>query len=404
MKENIARAKLITPTPVQAGAIPPALLGKDVLGTAQTGTGKTLAFAVPILERLISSPTVGVSALVLIPTRELAMQVYDTFAHIGKGSRLSAVLVVGGLAESRQLDEIRRGAQIIIATPGRLNDYIKRHLVNLQNVKVLVLDEADRMVDMGFLPQMRSIMNALPKQRQTMCFSATLEKSVAHLVHDYLKNPVRVEIGSTQKPAEGITLRVYEVFREQKVALILHMLATEPGTFLIFTRTKYGADKLAKKIIRGGFNASVIHGGRSQSQRTAALHGFKEGKHRVLVATDIAARGIHVWGIAHVVNYDLPQAPEDFIHRVGRTGRMDESGIASTFVTPEDISEMRVIERMLGARIERLPLPKNLAAEPRSLHEEHAERQARGFGSFRSAGGPSARPNRRQERRRFHLR
>lgn len=402
LKENLTRARITSPTPVQEGAIPVALEGRDVLGTAQTGTGKTLAFALPILERLLKDEPVGIEALILVPTRELAMQVYDTFARVGKGTRIPGTLVVGGLAESRQLDEIRRGARIVIATPGRLDDYVKRNLVNLKTVKILVLDEADRMVDMGFLPQMRSIMNAVSKNRQTMCFSATLDRSVAHLVHEYLKNPARVEIGSTRRAAERVKLQVYEVFREQKVALLIHLLSHEPGTFLIFTRTKYGADKLARKILRAGFDAGVIHGGRSQSQRTAALQQFKQGTHRVLVATDIAARGIHVHGIAHVINFDLPQVPEDFIHRVGRTGRVEESGVASTFVTPEDIPEMRVIERVLGASIERMSVPQNLEAEPRSLHEEYAERKARGFASF--SKGPSPKSSARLKRKRFHYR
>ncbi len=405
LKENLKRARLTVPTPVQAGAIPVALEGKDVLGTAQTGTGKTAAFGLPILEKLMKTRGQGIEALVLVPTRELAMQVMETFARIGKGSGIRAVEVVGGFAESRQLESIRHGARLVVATPGRLDDYVKRKLVDLRGVKILVLDEADRMVDMGFLPQMRSIMNAIPKERQTMCFSATLEPSVARLVHEYLKNPVRVEIGSTTKPVERIKLQVYEVLREQKASLLSHMLTHEAGTFLVFTRTKYGADKLARKLQRAGFDAAVIHGGRSQSQRTAALHGFKQGKHRVLVATDIASRGIHVHGIAHVVNYDLPQVPEDFIHRVGRTGRVEASGVATTFVMPEDLRDMRLIERLLEARVERLPLPQGLAQEPRSLHEEYAESKARMLGGgFAGRSGPPARRNPRLQRRRFRYR
>ena len=404
LKENLARANLTVPTPVQAGAIPLALEGKDVLGTAQTGTGKTVAFALPILEKLISTKDPGVQALVLVPTRELAMQVMDTFARVGRGSGIRAVEVVGGLAESRQLESIRLGARLIVATPGRLEDYVRRNLVNLKTVKILVLDEADRMVDMGFLPQMRTIMNAMSRERQTMCFSATMEPSVAKLVREYLKNPVRVEIGSTTKPVERITLQAYQVFREQKTALLIHMLEHEEGKFLVFTRTKYGADKLARKLQKAGFDAMAIHGGRSQSQRTAALTGFKQGRHRILVATDIAARGIHVHGIAHVINYDLPQVPEDFIHRVGRTGRVEATGVATTFIMPEDMGDIRIIERMLGTPIPRLSLPEGLPSEPRSLHEEYAEKKARGFSSFRAAAGPSARPNRRLQRKRFRYR
>ncbi|OHA00857.1 MAG: hypothetical protein A3C11_03210 [Candidatus Sungbacteria bacterium RIFCSPHIGHO2_02_FULL_49_12] len=404
LKENLARARLTTPTPIQAEAIPVALDGKDVLGTAQTGTGKTVAFVLPILEKLMTSGGRGLEALVLLPTRELALQVLDVFARVGKGTGIRAVEIVGGLAESRQLESIRQGARLAVATPGRLDDYVRRHLVDLRGVKILVLDEADRMVDMGFLPQMRTIMNAMSRERQTMCFSATMEPSVARLVREYLKNPVRVEIGSTTKPVERITLQAYQVFREQKTALLIHMLGQEPGTFLVFTRTKYGADKLARKLQHAGFDAAVIHGGRSQSQRTAALHGFKQGRHRILVATDIAARGIHVHGIAQVINYDLPQVPEDFIHRVGRTGRVEATGTATTFIMPEDMSDVRIIERMLGAPIQRLPLPEGLPAEPRSLHEEYAEKKARGFSSFKAASGPSARPNPRLRRRNFRYR
>lgn len=377
LKNNLAHARFVTPTPIQARTITPALSGHDILGTAQTGTGKTLAFAIPILERLMQSRGHGVEALILLPTRELAMQVLDTFRLIGRTTSIPAALVVGGLSELRQLDTIRRGARIVIATPGRLDDYVRRKLVNLQSVKILVLDEADRMVDMGFLPQMRNIMDHVAHERQTMCFSATLDSTVAHLVRAYLKNPVRVEVGSTTRAAESVTLRTYEVIREQKFSLLKHLLETETGTFLVFTRTKFGADKVVRKLTHAGFDAAVLHGGKSQSQRTKALEGFKTGRHRVLVATDIAARGIHVHGIAHVINYDMPQQADDFIHRVGRTGRVEASGIATTFVMPDEARDLRLIEQKLGKKIERLPLPQNLAVEPRSLHDEAADMQSR---------------------------
>lgn len=383
LKENLTHAHLITPTPIQEATIIPALEGRDILGTAQTGTGKTLAFILPIVQRLMHEERRGIEALVLVPTRELAMQVLDTLRVIGKNSGLSAALVVGGLSESKQIQTIQRGARVVIATPGRLDDYVRRRLVNLQSVKILVLDEADRMVDMGFLPQMENIMRHVATHRQTMCFSATLEKSVAHLVHAYLHNPVRAEIGSTIKPVESVSLRIYEVIREQKIALLSHLLHTEPGTFLVFTRTKYGADKLARKLVQRGFDATVLHGGKTQSQRTRALEEFKSGRHRILVATDIAARGIHVEAIAHVINYDMPQAAEDFIHRVGRTGRVKESGVATTFVMPEEIQDIRTIERILDKKIERAPLPSGLASEPRSLHDEAADMRDRRGHNFR---------------------
>lgn len=383
LKSNLARAHFITPTPIQMKAISPALQGRDILGNAQTGTGKTLAFILPILERLIHAPKKGVEALILSPTRELAMQTLDTLKNIGKNTGIPAALVVGGLSEGRQIDSIRRGARIVIATPGRLNDFVKRKLINLQSVKVLVLDEADRMVDMGFLPQMRNIMNHIPSERQTMCFSATLDKTVAHLVREYLKNPLHLTIGSVLKPADLVALRIYEVIREQKLPLLMHLLQIETGTFLVFTRTKYGADKLFKKLAERKIDVGVLHGGKSQSQRTRALEGFKGGRHRVLVATDIAARGIHVKGIAHVINYDMPQAAEDFIHRVGRTGRVKEEGIATTFVMPEEARDIQGIERTLAKKIERMPLPPNLVSEPRSLHDEVFDMRSRGRNNFR---------------------
>src|SRR3989338_6039605 len=382
MKKNLSDANFITPTPIQAEALKPALAGRDILGTAQTGTGKTLAFIIPILERLMNSREKGIGALILAPTRELAMQIIEELRTTGKGTGITATLAVGGLSEVKQIDSIRRGAKIIIATPGRLDDFVKRGLADLSSVKILVLDEADRMVDMGFLPQMRNIMNRVPQERQTMCFSATLDRAVAHLVHEYLKNPVRVEIGSIIKPAESVTLRIYEMAREQKFSLLMHLLGKEAGTFLVFTRTKYGADKLFKKLEQRGIDVGVLHGGKSQPQRIRALEGFKAGKHRVLVATDIAARGIHVTGIAHVLNYDMPNAAEDFIHRVGRTGRVEEEGIATTFVMPEETMDIQGIERVLGVKIERMSLPLGLPVEPRSLHDEAFDMRSRRRTSF----------------------
>jgi len=377
LKDNLRRAHLTTLTPIQRKALIPALQGRDILGTAKTGSGKTLAFLLPILEMLMRRRGRGIEALVLVPTRELAAQIMDVLRVVGRNTNIPVALVVGGLSESRQIEAIRRGARVVIATPGRLDDYIRRRLVSLQSVNILVLDEADRMVDMGFLPQMRTIMNAMKRERQSMCFSATLDKTVAHLVREYLKNPVRIEIDSITQPVESVALRIYEVAREQKLPLLAHLLETEAGTFLVFTRTKHGADKLFRKLIQRGFDAVVLHGGKTQAQRTRALGGFKAGKHRVLIATDIAARGIHVDRIGHVVNYDMPQAAEDFLHRVGRTGRMEESGTATTFVMPEETHDIRVIERILGKEIERMSLPGGLAAEPRSLHDEAIDMQSR---------------------------
>jgi ATP-dependent RNA helicase RhlE len=353
-KERLALANFAIPTPVQAAAIPQALEGKDLLATAQTGTGKTLAFLIPIMERLLASKAKGIEALVLVPTRELAMQVVDQYNAL-RGKQLSpAALVVGGLPEAKQLAAIRAGARIVVATPGRLEDYLGRNLFNFRGLHVLVLDEADRMLDMGFLPSIRRIAAVLPKERQTLCFSATLEASVANLVKDYMRSPVRLAFGSTLKPSESVRVQAFEVSGDRKQEMLQHLLGKESGRVLIFARTKRGTDKLARNLNREGFAVAVIHGDRSQSQRTAALTGFQQGRYRILVATDVAARGIHVQDIAHVINYDLPEIAENFIHRVGRTGRAGKSGVASTLFGREQRSELMQLERTLGIRMERI--------------------------------------------------
>jgi len=353
-QERLSHAKFVIPTPVQAAAIPQALAGKDVLATAQTGTGKTLAFLIPIIERLLRPNTSG-TALVLVPTRELAMQVVDQYNALG-GARLSpAALVVGGLSEGNQLTSLRRGARLVVATPGRLEDFLDRRLITFQALEVLVLDEADRMLDMGFLPALRRIAKVLPKDRQTLCFSATLEASVAHLISDYTRNPVRLAFGSTLKPSENVRVQAFEVAADRKQEVLHRLLSKETGRCLVFARTKRGTERLAKSLNREGFAAAMIHGDRSQSQRTAALTGFQQGRYRILVATDLASRGIHVQDIAHVINYDLPEVAENFIHRVGRTGRAGELGVASTLFAREQRSELHQLERTLGIRMERMP-------------------------------------------------
>ena len=355
-KERLAAAGFSIPTPVQSAAIPKALEGKDVLATAQTGTGKTLAFLIPMIEQLLQQVTPGIAALVLVPTRELAMQVVAQYDAL-RGKQLApAALVVGGLSEGTQLNALRKGARVVVATPGRLEDFLGRKLVNFRSLRVLVLDEADRMLDMGFLPAIRRIAGVLPKERQTMCFSATLEASVAHLVHDYMRNPVRLAFGSILKPSENVQLQAFEVSTDRKFGVLHRLLAKEKGRCLVFVRTKHGTERLTKSLNREGIAAAMIHGGRSQSQRTAALAGFQQGRIRVLIATDLASRGIHVQDIAHVINYDLPDIAENFIHRVGRTGRAGERGIASTLFGREQRSELMQIERTLGLRIERVQL------------------------------------------------
>lgn len=358
LKRNLAAHGFENPTPVQAAAIPPALERLDVVATSQTGSGKTLAFVLPMLAQLLEPPVAeGVQAVILTPTRELAIQIHETFAKLAQGTPVKAAVVVGGLNENTQLLQIRRGAQVLIATPGRLNDFLERRLVKLNRIHLLVLDEADRMLDMGFLPTITRIIEATPAARQTLFFSATIEKSVAHLIGSYLREPVRVAIGSAEKPAADVDLHLYEVEKTRKTELLRALLHRETGSFLVFARTKHGADRLAKHLAVAGVKATAIHGDRTQNQRNRALRGFQDGDYRVLVATDVAARGIHVDDIAHVVNFDLPQAPEDFIHRVGRTGRAGRRGVASTFATREERGDIRRIERALTLTLARQDSP-----------------------------------------------
>ena len=353
LQQKLAAAQFITLTPIQARAIAPALEGKDVIGTAQTGTGKTLAFLIPIIEMLRVTPSKNVSALVLLPTRELAMQVHEQYEQLRDKNMPKAALVIGGVAEKAQINSLRSGCEFVIATPGRLQDFITRKFADLRHVKILVLDEADRMLDMGFLPAIRRILQILPQRRQTLCYSATMEQSVAALVNDYTRDPVRIALGSVLKPAESVQLEAYEVRPSEKLDTLRQLLYGEKGQTLIFTRTKRGAQRLAQELERDGFSSAMIHGDRTQSQRNGALSGFQEGRYQVLVATDIASRGLHCDDVAHVINYDLPKMAEDFIHRVGRTGRAGSQGRASTLFTAAENLALRDIERTLKLRIER---------------------------------------------------
>jgi ATP-dependent RNA helicase RhlE len=365
LQRGLAAAQFTNLTPIQERAIPPALEGRDVIGTAQTGTGKTLAFLIPLIETLNREPSRHTSALVLLPTRELAMQVHQQYEQLSTKAKPKAVLVIGGVSEKAQIQGLRAGSGLVIATPGRLQDLMSRKFADLRHVKMLVLDEADRMLDMGFLPAIQRILSALPQQRQTLCFSATLEQSVAGLVNDYMREPVRVALGSVLKPAESVQLKAYEVRPGEKLDVLRQLLYSEKGQTLIFTRTKRGAERLAKELVRDGFAAAMIHGDRSQSQRNGALSGFQEGRFQVLVATDIASRGLHVDDVAHVINYDLPKMAEDFIHRVGRTGRAGLQGRASTLVAGAEVLELRHIERNLQLRMERRQIDADTAELPR---------------------------------------
>jgi len=364
LQQKLAAAEFITLTPIQERAIQPALEGKDVIGTAQTGTGKTLAFLIPVIEMLRKEPAAQACALVLLPTRELAMQVHEVYEGLRSRNMPQASLVIGGVSEKTQIQGLR-GSSLIIATPGRLQDLTDRRFADLRHIKMLVLDEADRMLDMGFLPAIRRILALLPKTRQTLCFSATLEASVAGLVHEYMRDPVRVALGSVLKPAESVELKAYEVRPGEKLDVLRQLLYAEKGQTLIFTRTKRGAQRLAQELARDGFTATMIHGDRSQSQRNGALSGFQEGRFQVLVATDIASRGLHCDDVAHVINYDLPKMAEDFIHRVGRTGRAGLSGRATTLAAGVEVVELRNIERTLKLRIERMQMDPSGAPQPR---------------------------------------
>jgi ATP-dependent RNA helicase RhlE len=367
LQRKLAAAQFINLTPIQEGAIPPALEGRDVIGTAQTGTGKTLAFLIPLIETLNREPARHTVALVLLPTRELAMQVHEQYEQLRAPRMPKAALVIGGVSEKAQIQSLRAGAELVIATPGRLQDLMNRKFADLRHVGMLVLDEADRMLDMGFLPAIQRILATLPQRRQTLCFSATMEQSVAGLVNEYMRDPVRVALGSVLKPAESVELKAYEVRPGEKLDLLRQLLYAEKGQTLIFTRTKRGAERLAKELIRDGFSASMIHGDRSQSQRNAALNGFQEARFQVLVATDVASRGLHVDDVAHVINYDLPKMAEDFIHRVGRTGRAGLQGRASSLVAGGEVLELRHIERALKLRIERVQIDASAPAQPRRI-------------------------------------
>jgi len=367
LQQALAAGKFVNPTPVQIQAIPPALEGKDVIATAQTGTGKTLAFLIPVMEMLAATPAGKINALVLVPTRELAIQVHEQYEALRSKKAPPAALVIGGLSEKVQIRALRAGARMVVATPGRLEDYMRRKIVDLRSVRILVMDEVDRMLDMGFLPAITRILAALPKERQTLCFSATLERSVQGLVLQNTRAAVRISIGNVLKPAESVQLQAFEVPLMHKGNVLRELLYNESGKTLIFARTKRGTERLAKDLMRDGFNAAMIHGDRTQSQRSAAMASFEAGRTQVLVATDVAARGLHMSDVAHVVNYDLPAIAEDFIHRVGRTGRAGLSGLATSIGSGAEMIELRRFERTLKLRIERKELGKMQPSEQRKM-------------------------------------
>lgn len=344
------------PTPIQTQAIPPALAGRDVLACAMTGSGKTAAFVLPVLQRLMSGPKGITRALVLTPTRELAAQVGEQFRLLGKGTHLRCAEVFGGVGMGPQTKAFQSGTEVIVATPGRLLDHFQHLYAKLTGLEVLVLDEADRMLDMGFLPDIRRILRHIPQPQQTLFFSATMPAPITELAKELLKNPLSINTERQVAIASGVTQAVYPVPQELKSALLLALLDTQITSAIVFTRTKHRANRLAEYLVKHGVRAERIHGNRSQNQRTEALAGFKSGKYRVLVATDIAARGIDVEALEHVVNFDVPTVAEDYIHRVGRTARAERTGKAFTFVAPDEEPQLRDIERAVAQRLEQVYL------------------------------------------------
>ncbi len=371
------------PTPIQREAIPAILKGRDVIGTAQTGSGKTAAFVLPILQRLMKQPSGKTRALILSPTRELAAQTEAAFRQLGKGTRIRGQSVYGGVGMAPQEHALRSGVDVVIATPGRLLDHMNRRNVDFRGLQVLVLDEADRMLDMGFLPDVRRIISALPRERQTLLFSATMEQEIESLSRSIMKDPARIAVSPPHRPPPKIRHEVYPVPQHLKTALLAELLGREDMlSVLVFVRTKRRADRVARQLGASGFPVARIHGDRSQSQRDSALEGFRSGRHQILVATDVAARGLDVEGITHVINYDVPMVPTDYIHRVGRTGRVEAEGEAITFVTPEDEGDLRGIEKALGKTIPRVTLPDfdYRAPPPPKVHGREGGRRPPGQG------------------------
>ncbi len=378
----IQEAGYTEPTPIQLAAIPEVLAGRDVIGIAQTGTGKTAAFVWPILTKLAgaieSGQRRGMRALIVAPTRELVVQIEENVRVYAKHLPLRMATIFGGVSERPQIEALRSGVELVVATPGRLLDLMGQRQVNFSGVQFLVLDEADRMLDMGFLPPIRQIVRSLPQKRQTLMFSASLSREIEKLTHEFQRAPKIIEIGRRANPAETVTQFVYEVRPHLKPALLLHLLGDPQfDTVLVFTRTKHGADRIARRLEGSGIKTGTIHSNRSQNQRLRALKDFKSGAVRVLVATDVAARGIDVDGISHVVNYDFPMHSEDYVHRIGRTGRAHAVGDAISFVTPEDQGPLRSLERFIGRGIVRKK------AEGFDYNEAAPPRDERGRGGAR---------------------
>ncbi len=356
VEAGVAAAGFVTPTPIQTKAIPSVMNGRDIMGLAQTGTGKTAVFALPILHRLMQGKRGHVRSLIIAPTRELAEQIHDAINTLGKETRMRSVTVYGGVNINTQIKKLNRGAEIVVACPGRLLDHLNRKTIDLSRVEVLVIDEADHMFDMGFLPDIRRILKHLPAQRQTLLFSATMPNEIHRLAKDILRDPITIKAGETA-PAETVSHAHYPVAQHLKTAFLLKLLShINSQSVLVFTRTKHRAKRLGEQLSRAGFRSTSLQGNLSQGRRQAALEGFRNGRFQVLVATDIAARGIDICQISHVINYDMPNTPDAYIHRIGRTGRADQSGDAFTLITRDDNQMVNAIDRVIGSKVERRTL------------------------------------------------
>jgi ATP-dependent RNA helicase RhlE len=399
---GVTAAGYVTPTPIQAESIPKVLKGLDVMGLAQTGTGKTAAFALPILHRMMDGGRKKLRALVIAPTRELAEQIHSSFNELGAQTGLRSATIYGGVGFNPQVNKLRQGTEIVVACPGRLLDHIQRGTINLSNIDTLVLDEADQMFDMGFFPDIRKILAKLPSKRQTLLFSATMPKEIRKLAHEVLKNPETVQV-DTVAPAATVSHALYPVPQHLKADLLLELWRhTDTESVLVFTRTKHRAKRLGEKLCSSGYKAASLQGNLSQSRRQAALDGFRSGEHQILVATDIAARGIDVSQISHVVNFDIPNTPEAYIHRIGRTGRAARTGDAFTMVSGEDTVMVRAIERTLGSSVERRKVegfnydaaaPPKQAQSPRRPRQQQKSRKPGG-----NAGNEGAKQSQRGRR------
>jgi len=401
----LANEQYVTPTPIQKDAIPVVLAGRDIVGIAQTGTGKTAAFALPILNRLAANPRRAdkkcCRVLVLSPTRELSGQILDSFRTYGRHVGISSALVIGGVPMGRQVRDLMQGLDVLVATPGRLLDLLRSNAVRLNQVDVLVLDEADRMLDMGFIHDIRTIVAKLPKERQTLLFSATMPREIADLAAQMLRDPVRVAVTPVASTVERVSQRVIMTDRPAKPALLIEVLRGEvTGQTLVFTRTKHGADKVVKSLHHAGLSAEAIHGNKSQNQRERVLGAFRSGKLKTLVATDIAARGIDVDGISHVINYDLPNIPESYVHRIGRTARAGAEGVAISFCDNEERAFLRDIEKLIQIKLDVTDRRSNPHAAERAPAKHHRPQQNAGRNG-RNNGG-QRRNGQQQQRRNDH--